>query len=87
MSPSMNHLVPFHRVTSFRAVWVLLLGLKPCEYSENMGSYISSSTLVIALCTTLSLGPGTPRGRIPPLAFGMKTLLIGLNLNVWSFNA
>ncbi|OTA47798.1 hypothetical protein K449DRAFT_341460, partial [Hypoxylon sp. EC38] len=47
-----------------------------------LGSYIASKIILTHSCTSLSLGGAMVKGRCPPLALGMYTLLPGWNLKV-----
>lgn len=79
MSPSRNQTTPAHERTSLSAVWHPLLGLKPCECSENFGSSISSMTILRACWMILSRGELIPSGLILPFFLGINALRAGLN--------
>ena len=55
------------------AVWQLRPGRNPWLFGWNVGSYIGSSTLRTASCTTRSTTLGMPSPRSPPPAFGIHT--------------
>ena len=69
ISPSTHHRIPCIFLTCCSAVWQLLFGRKPCEFSENMGSYIASRTSFITVWSNLSRKEGMPRGLSLPFDF------------------
>lgn len=63
----MNHVIPFIFVyIHFSAVWQLLEGLKPCDWSLKFSSNIGSITVLITSCTSLSFMVGIPSGLVFP---------------------
>lgn len=81
----MIHVIPDHFLTSPIAVCGDLFGRKPCDVSKKMDSYLASNIILKACCIILSLGLGIPNGLVFPLAFGICTLLTGLNLKLRFF--
>lgn len=77
MSPSMAQENPLlFCTTCLRAVWQLRPGLNPCEWLENIGSYITSSIVRTTSCMILSVIGGIPSGLILSLALGMYSLFV-----------
>jgi len=85
MSPSIIQVIPFHFLTSYIAVSVDLLGLKPCEVGRKIGSNTDSKIIFKTCCTILSLAVGIPITRVPPFGLGTHILDEGLKVKVRSF--
>ena len=79
--PCMTHLnwCPF-RYRGFRALWVDLSGLNPCEQFRKISSYMASRIICNPFCTIFSLGAAKqPIRGLSPLfpGFGIITLPSG----------